>query len=176
MTKLQTLFVALVNIFMDIFQMTLKFSLSLLINKCNFCWNIVSTFLCMQTCRMFAALFSIYTIGITITTRLTTGLPPLRHMISMVITLHQAEVNWSDLWILLYKRQWPWRQMAFTLVKGTAVCSLDLDAYYGPHAYVSLRFGMQNAVSAQPCIGKFRISLVLFNFLHCNFRLWFETP
>ena len=30
---------------------------------------------------------------------------------------------------------------------------------------------MQNAVSAQPCVGKFRISLVLLNFLHCNFRL-----
>ena len=26
------------------------------------------------------------------------------------------------------------------------------------------------------CVGKFQISLVLLNFLHCNFRLWFETP
>ena len=43
-------------------------------------------------------------------------------------------------------------------------------------AYVSLRLHVQNAVSAQPCVGKFQISLVLFNFLHCNFRLWFETP
>ena len=43
-------------------------------------------------------------------------------------------------------------------------------------AYVLLRLRVQNAVSAQPCVGKFRISLVLFNFLHCNFRLWFETP
>ena len=42
--------------------------------------------------------------------------------------------------------------------------------------YVSLRLRVQNAVSAQPCVGKIRISLVLFNFLHCNFRLWFETP
>ena len=42
--------------------------------------------------------------------------------------------------------------------------------------YVSLRLRVQNAVSAQPCVGKFRISLVLLNFLHCNFRLWFETP
>ena len=41
---------------------------------------------------------------------------------------------------------------------------------------VSLRLRVQNAVSAQPCVGKFRISLVLLNFLHCNFRLWFETP
>ena len=30
--------------------------------------------------------------------------------------------------------------------------------------------------TAQPCVGKIRISLVLLNFLHCNFRLWFETP
>ena len=42
--------------------------------------------------------------------------------------------------------------------------------------YVSLRLRVQNAVSAQPCVGKIRISLVLLNFLHCNFRLWFETP
>ena len=42
--------------------------------------------------------------------------------------------------------------------------------------YVSLRLRVQNTVSARPCVGKFRISLVLLNFLHCNFRLWFETP
>ena len=42
--------------------------------------------------------------------------------------------------------------------------------------YVSLRLRMQNAVPAQPCVGKLGISLVLLNFLHCNFRLWFKTP
>ena len=42
--------------------------------------------------------------------------------------------------------------------------------------YVSLRLCVQNVVPAQPCVGKFRISLVLLNFLHCNFRLWFKTP
>ena len=42
--------------------------------------------------------------------------------------------------------------------------------------YVSLRLRVQNAVPARPCVGKIRISLVLLNFLHCNFRLWFETP
>ena len=41
--------------------------------------------------------------------------------------------------------------------------------------YVSLQLRVQNAVSAQPCVGKLRISLVLLNFLHCNFRLWLET-
>ena len=45
-----------------------------------------------------------------------------------------------------------------------------------PFIYVSLRLRVQNAVSAQPCVGKFLISLVLLNFLHCNFRLWFKTP
>ena len=44
------------------------------------------------------------------------------------------------------------------------------------HVYVSLRLRVQNAVSPQPCVGKFQISLVLLNFLHCNFRLWFKTP
>ena len=41
---------------------------------------------------------------------------------------------------------------------------------------VSLRLRVQNAVPAQPCVGKLGISLVLLNFLHCNFRLWFKTP
>ena len=43
------------------------------------------------------------------------------------------------------------------------------------YIYVSLQLCVENAVSAQPCVGKFRISLVLLNFLHCNFRLWFKT-
>ena len=32
--------------------------------------------------------------------------------------------------------------------------------------YVSLRLRVQNAVPAQPCVGKLGISLVLLNFLH----------
>ena len=36
--------------------------------------------------------------------------------------------------------------------------------------HVSLRLRVQNAVPAQPCVGKLEISLVLLNFLHCNFR------
>ena len=42
--------------------------------------------------------------------------------------------------------------------------------------YVSLCLCVQNVVSTQPCVGKLGISLVLLNFLHCNFRLWFKTP
>ena len=52
MTKLENLFVALVD--MDIFEMTLKFSLLTVDYKCNFCYNVLGTFLCMWTCRMFA--------------------------------------------------------------------------------------------------------------------------
>ena len=63
MTKLQNLFIALVNV--DIFQITLNLVYSLLTNKCNFCWNIVSTFLSMQTRRMFADVCSVCTIWIT---------------------------------------------------------------------------------------------------------------
>ena len=48
--------------------------------------------------------------------------------------------------------------------------------FYRLNVYVSLRLRMQNAVPAQPCVGKLGISLVLLNFLHCNFRLWFKTP
>ena len=43
------------------------------------------------------------------------------------------------------------------------------------NTYVSLQLCVQIAVSAQPCVGKLGISLLLLNFLHCNFRLWFET-
>ena len=42
--------------------------------------------------------------------------------------------------------------------------------------YVSLCLHVQNAVPTQPCVGKLGISLVLRNFLLCNFRLWFKTP
>ena len=42
--------------------------------------------------------------------------------------------------------------------------------------YVSLQLSVQNVVSTQPCVGKLGISLVLLNFLGCNFRLWFKTP
>ena len=51
-----------------------------------------------------------------------------------------------------------------------------VDHQKRPQTYVSLRLRVQNAVPAQPCVGKLGISLVLLNFLHCNFRLWFKTP
>ena len=38
------------------------------------------------------------------------------------------------------------------------------------YIYVSLRLRVQNAVPTQPCVGQLEISLVLLNFLHCNFR------
>ena len=41
--------------------------------------------------------------------------------------------------------------------------------------YVSLQLSVQNAVSAQPCVGKLGISLVLLNFLGCNCGLWLKT-
>ena len=53
-------------------------------------------------------------------------------------------------------------------------CILVFLAFY-ESVYVSLRLHVQNAVPAQPCVGKLGISLVLLNFLHCNFRLWFKT-
>ena len=53
---------------------------------------------------------------------------------------------------------------------------LNRITHRGRKAIVSLRLRVQNAVPAQPCVGKLGISLVLLNFLHCNFRLWFKTP
>ena len=40
---------------------------------------------------------------------------------------------------------------------------------FRPNTCVSLRLRVQNAVPAQPCVRKLGISLVLLNFLHCNF-------
>ena len=51
-----------------------------------------------------------------------------------------------------------------------------MPMHFYDNAYVSLRLRVQNAVPAQPCVGKLGISLVLLNFLHCNFKLWFKTP
>ena len=59
---------------------------------------------------------------------------------------------------------------------GVSKLKTERTFIFALQIYVSLRLRVQNAVSAQPCVGKFRISLVLLNFLHCNFRLWFETP
>ena len=52
----------------------------------------------------------------------------------------------------------------------------QIGQHYLDNSYVSLRLRVQNAVPAQPCVGKYWISLILLNFLHCNFRLWFKTP
>ena len=64
------------------------------------------------------------------------------------------------------------------MVEYVALCyCLSIDLYLTqPMKYVSLRLRVQNAVPAQPCVGKLGISLVLLNFLYCNFRLWFKTP
>ena len=71
------------------------------------------------------------------------------------------EQNWHKI------NYWTYKLLIFKM--GIYDCS-------PPLLYVSLRLRVQNAVSAQPCVGKIRIYLVLLNFLHCNFRLWFETP
>ena len=54
--------------------------------------------------------------------------------------------------------------------------SFEMKRKFNTFIYVSLRLRVQNAVPAQPCVGKYWISLILLNFLHCNFRLWFKTP
>ena len=60
--------------------------------------------------------------------------------------------------------------------KASLIDMKHLLHHFQQHIYVSLRLRVQNAVSSQPCVGKLGISLVLLNFLDCNFRLWFETP
>ena len=64
--------------------------------------------------------------------------------------------------ITLYGTCWNW---AADFVFLLQFCTLDWS-----ETYVSLRLCMQNAVPTQPCVAKLEISLVLLNFLHCNFR------
>ena len=106
MTKLQNLFVALVNMY--IFQMTLKFSLFTVDYWCNFCYNITNTFLCMQTCRMFADVCSVCTIWISITLSLNLHMVVLstpnnsyklwskRKLICLIITLANSSFHEHD--------------------------------------------------------------------------------
>ena len=62
-------------------------------------------------------------------------------------------------------------------VNGSSIFTCKVSAYRGhAYIYVSLQLSVQNAASAQPCVVKLGISLVLLIFLDCNFRLWFETP
>ena len=67
-------------------------------------------------------------------------------------------------------------EYSWTLIAIFFTVCMSNSAYRNNITYVSLRLRMQNAVPAQPCVGKYWISLILLNFLHCNFRLWFKTP
>ena len=82
----------------------------------------------------------------------------------------QAETTSQGKW-------WPHNQDRWALTMCVPVQKGQL-CFTGENVitYVSLQLRMQNAVSAQPCVEKLGISLVLLNFLGCNFRLWFETP
>ena len=63
-----------------------------------------------------------------------------------------------------------------TIPATTSLVSIFFSILKRRIQIVSLQLRVQNAVSAQPCVGKLEISLVLLNFLGCNFRLWFDTP
>ena len=65
----------------------------------------------------------------------------------------------------------------YMLMEECVLLLIEIQGHvFKVYAYVSLCLHVQNAVPAQPCVGKLGISLVLLNFLHCNFRLWFKTP
>ena len=71
---------------------------------------------------------------------------------------------------------WKWINSLQVKIKNFNLPSDLNKKKYTAKLYVSLQLCVQNVVSAQPCVGKLGISLVLFNFLDCNFRLWFKTP
>ena len=86
MTKLQNWFAMLVN--MISFRWHYNLIYLLLTNKCNFCCNIVNTFLCMQTCRMLAYVCSVCAIWITIRTF-------LKHSVNL--NLYTAKLPTTDI-------------------------------------------------------------------------------
>ena len=57
--------------------------------------------------------------------------------------------------------------LAFLAVDSSRISIKGIPCHL-PIAYVSLQLSVQNAVSAQPCVGKLGISLVLLNSLDCN--------
>ena len=69
----------------------------------------------------------------------------------------------------IYATAYPGRSAE--LIQYNHIISTASMSYVWDNIYVSLRLRVQNAVSAQPCVGKLGISLVLLNFLDCNFRL-----
>ena len=80
---------------------------------------------------------------------------------------------WIHQWLFKYKL--PNKSSHKALWCLCYYCWLSQIVLVEVDAYVSLRLRMQNVVPTQPCVGKLGISLVLLNFLHCNFRLWFKT-
>ena len=67
------------------------------------------------------------------------------------------------LWDVIY--------LVYTCTKVLKTWTCIITSNHRSFVYVSLQLCMQNAVSAQPCVGKLRISLVLFNIWDGNFRL-----
>ena len=91
-------------------------------------------------------------------------------MLLLLLFVVEGETSTIDFFILLVHKQW------LNHYVESQELQLRISSLVPLNRYVSLRLRVHNAVSAQPCVGKFRISLVLLNFLHCNFRIWFETP
>ena len=72
-------------------------------------------------------------------------------------------IPWCNGYVDLQEERFiPWR----------GVCAMLFNTQSHEAASVHVRFQLivQNAVSAQPCVGKLGISHVLLNFLGCNFR------
>ena len=87
-------------------------------------------------------------------------------------SLKQVDLNFTR-WCVIITR---WKFLTWRRFAGSRFAVSTQCRNQTRDIYVSLRLHVQNAVPAQPCVGKLGISLVLLNFLHCNFRLWFKTP
>ena len=72
--------------------------------------------------------------------------------------------------ILYYRLRYKCKLGAVCLHISTGECKRLHAEQQVVIIYVSLRLRVQNAVPAQPCVAQLEISLVLLNFLHCNFR------
>ena len=102
---------------------------------------------------------------------------PIRMELGLLIMLRVVTVDLGrdrhqckfPLVLYTFYRYWSqYRYISVGQCKGTIRSLLKATARH--------RSAFPKPVSAQPCVGKLGISLVLLNFLGCNFRLWFETP
>ena len=111
-------------------------------NKCNLCWSIVSSFSCMQTCRMIADVCSVCTIGIATELFLTVSKhKPGYGQAPDVCKCSLQNVNTKDTNFVLNSDDTTIEVTVFTLpyVITSGLCSILLDLHLNLSYWIFIR-------------------------------------